>query len=392
MAKRETVHDLKKKNQNLKFFIGSLSHELRRSIGNAHLVLDSMINVVRAKETFKELSPFVNAAWAESFIAKNILNEVPDIETIEGGKMRNTRTEAFDVREFFNRLMETFNTIGRLGGMSLEVRIAIPFPPIITGDRQAISQILSNLLSNAFKYGERFTTVTLHVSGQADSWMISVTNFGRGIAAGDIDLIFEPYWRGARDEIQGAGLGLFVAKRMVKALGGKINVESEPNSFTRFTITLPLQIGEGSDAKGLGESDIDSIRLEGVHALIGEDDNLTSFLLQELLSKMGCTSMVAKDGLTLLETAMKLCNDGCPDVILLDSGLPDIKGEIVIGKLKKNEKLKNVPIIAVTGDVMGTTIERMLAAGASGYVKKPVEPDSLRTVMCQVLSANKQRE
>jgi len=130
------------------------------------------------------------------------------------------------------------------GGHRVELRISADAPPTIESDALRLGQVLTNLLTNALKYSDESATVTLEVGPAGKQAIrIAVIDHGIGIGAGDLDRVFEPFYRtaeGARSA-EGSGLGLAIARRLVGALSGDITAEPTPGGGTTFRVTLPLR-------------------------------------------------------------------------------------------------------------------------------------------------------
>lgn len=250
-------------------------------------------------------------------------------------------------------------------------------PEVIISDPLTINQILTNLLTNAFKYGAKQGIVNVVVKRKEFKWQLVVSNLGPGIPPEKIDSIFELFYTGKTGHIQGAGLGLYIVRTKVQAMGGQITVDSTPGGLTTFTVTLPLREGRLRDIPDATGSDPETADLERAHILVAEDNKLTVFLLSQFLREMGCSFTVVSDGLQLLDI-IKKCPDKSPDIILLDCHMPDMNGEETIRQLKQTPFLAHIPIIITTGDVFTDNIEKMLEAGASTYLKKPIDHLALR--------------
>ena len=112
--------------------------------------------------------------------------------------------------------------------------------------------------------------------------------------------------------------------------------------------------------------------------MVAEDNKLTTILLSNFLKNMGCAYSIVNNGQDLVEMVSKKCPYACPDVIILDGNMPILNGEQTIRQLKQLPGLSDIPIIVTTGDIYSGTVDRMLAAGANTYLKKPIEYHSLQ--------------
>lgn len=370
-------YELQRVNKLIKLFAAQLTHELRAALDNIHYIAQLLRGAVGRDAHLQKIQPLVDAAWSVSSNAIAIVNNVLDMAEIEAGKTSVIVNEAFKVEGYFDKVLEVHKIIARREKVGLELTIDPDMPEVIISDPLTINQILTNLLTNAIKYGAKHSLVRVAVKSIGYQWQLSVSNFGPGIPPEKIDSIFELFYTGKTGHIQGSGLGLYIVKTKVQAMGGRITVDSRQNGLTTFTVTLPLREGKLRDLPDPAGSDPETADLQKAHVLVAEDNKLTVFLLSQFLRDMGCSYTVVGDGLQLLEV-IKKCPDKSPDIILLDCHMPHMNGEETIRQLKQDPFLAHIPIIVTTGDIFTDNIEKMLEAGASTYLKKPIDHLALR--------------
>ena len=370
-------YELQRVNKLIKLFAAQLTHELRASLDNIHYVAQLLRGAVRKDAHLKHIQPLVDAAWSVSTNAIAIVDNVLDMAEIEAGKTSIIVNEAFKVDSYFDKILEVHKIIARRERIGLELTIDPNMPEVIISDPLTINQILTNLLTNAFKYGAKQTIVSVGVIRNEFQWQLTVSNFGPGIPPEKIGSIFELFYTGKTGHIQGSGLGLYIVRTKVQAMGGQITVDSKQDGLTTFTVTFPLREGKLRDLPDPTGSDPEAGDFQRAHILVAEDNKLTVFLLSQFLRDMGCSYTVVGDGLQLLDF-IKKCPDKSPDIILLDCHMPHMNGEETIRQLKQNPFLAHIPIIITTGDIFTNNIEKMLEAGASTYLKKPIDHLALR--------------
>jgi len=140
-------------------------------------------------------------------------------------------------------------------GAMIELDVPDGLPPV-AGDEAALRRVFQNLLGNAIKYGAPGGWVGVRAVARGSTVDVAVTDRGIGIAAADQEKIFDPFYRApdvVAAQIQGAGLGLSLVKRIVEAHGGRIAIESVPGQGSTFTVTLPVAAGDPTPAPGVGE-------------------------------------------------------------------------------------------------------------------------------------------
>ena len=388
-------NELQRANHLIKIFVAQVTHELRTPLDSMHQVMQLLrkeIQVsrkaVQEKANLNNIQSLVDIGYTVSSNARNIVNNVLDMAEIEAGKMPQTANEAFKVRPFFAKILEVHRILARNENVRLDLVVDPEIPEVIYGNPLNIHQILTNLLANALKYGSKDSTVTITVKRRPEIWELKVSNSGPGIPPEKLDFIFDPFVTGRTGQVQGSGLGLYIVKTKVGAMNGTIRVESRPEGKTSFTVSLPFREGKLKDLPDeaaprpiseAGEAaDAYMPNLHKVHVMVAEDNKLTSFLLSRFLEGLGCSFTIVKNGRELLEEARKKCPGECPDIIILDGHMPLLNGEETIRALKQTPELTHIPIIIATGDLYSGTVDRMLAAGAVSFIKKPIDHSALQ--------------
>ena len=382
----DTNAELKRANHFIKIFVAQVTHELRTPLDSIHHVSQLLRNEVRKDQGLKKIQSLVDIGWTVSSTARNIVNNVLNMAEIEAGKSPTIVNEAFKVAPFFEKISEVYQIIAEREKMSLQLVIDKEMPEVVYSDPLSVNQIITNLMANAFKYGDKGGRVRLEIKRQGHAWQIIVLNTGPGIPPEKLDSIFDPFVTGRTGQIQGSGLGLFIVKSKLISLNGSIYVESSPGRETIFTITLPLREGQLRDLPDAGGIDADMINLQKLSVWVAEDDKLTAFLYSRFLKDMGCTFTIVANGLQLLELANKKCPGDCPDIIILDCHMPELGGEETIVRLKALPALSHIPIIVTTGDIYSDKVGKMLAAGARTYLKKPIDHLALQKTMMLYLN------
>ncbi|MHC9541583.1 MAG: ATP-binding protein [Vulcanimicrobiota bacterium] len=221
-------------------FLATMSHELRTPlnsiIGFTGIMLMGMVGSLN-QEQEKQLNMVQNSACH----LLELINDVLDISKIEAGQIE-LAWEPFDMRVAIENSLKKIAPMSEKKGLALTSVIALPVDQVI-GDRRKVEQILINLLSNAVKFTERGE---VRIESQVENdWLVTqVIDTGIGISQKDVDTLFKPFRQvdtGISRQYEGTGLGLSICKRLVEAMGGRIQVESEGGRGSIFTFTLPLK-------------------------------------------------------------------------------------------------------------------------------------------------------
>ena len=370
-------YELQRANYLIKIFVAQITHELRTSLDSIHHVAQLLRREIEKDDSLRKLRSLVDVGFTVSSSARSIVNNVLDMAEIEAGKTPTVLNEAFKVMPFFDKILEVHRLIARREEMKLTLYVDPDLPEVIFGDPLSINQILTNLLTNAFKYGLKGRTVIVNIKKSIHTWELQVINANNGIPFDRVKSIFDPFVTGKTGHIQGSGLGLYIVKTKAVAMGGEVQVEGGPEKTT-FRVILPLREAKLRDLHDSARSDVDTGDLNKAYIMIAEDDKITTFLLSRFLKDMGCSFTIVPNGQELLEMAKRKCPDDCPDIIILDGHMPILNGEDTIREIKKTPGLRHIPIIVTTGDLYSDTIKKLMAAGASTYLKKPIDHVALQ--------------
>jgi signal transduction histidine kinase/CheY-like chemotaxis protein/CHASE3 domain sensor protein len=390
-ALRQAREEADRANMAKSEFLSRMSHELR-----------TPLNAILGFSQLMEMDESLNAEHRDSVdqILKGgrhllgLINEVLDIARIEAGRM-TISSEAVPVGEL---LQETFTLIKPLA-VELEVRLeetlSIQRERHVLADRQRLKQVLLNLVSNAIKYNRVGGKVTVSGSKVADSsdengggrLCISVADTGLGMSPENLARLFTPFDRlGAEQRaIEGTGLGLTLARRMVELMGGRLVVESKLGEGSTFSVELPLvesPVEEHERTAGNADS-APVAQPQDARTLLYVEDNLSNLRLIEriLAHRPGIKLIPAMQG----RLGFELAREHAPDLILLDLNLPDISGQEVLARLRRDEKTRSIPVVIVSADATQGQIERLLAAGAQDYLTKPLEVARFLQVLDETL-------
>ncbi len=271
----------------------------------------------------------------------------------------------------------------------------------VLADARRLKQILVNLLSNAVKFTAAQGRIGLEVRGDPILQIIHFTvwDTGIGIAADQQEHLFKPFVQidsTLSRQYAGTGLGLALVWKLVELHGGGITVESKEHKGSRFTVSLPWQyvqattVDNGDNGAGslvtshMREMPMPHYAVQDVDApliLLAEDNKLSMMMLADYLTLQGYRIVVAQNG----EEAISMAQAEQPDVILMDIQMPKLDGLEAIRRIRSQEVLAKIPIIALTALAMPGDRERCLTAGARAYLSKPVSLGLLKQVIEEVL-------
>jgi len=348
-----------------------MSHELRTPL-NAILGFSQLLDRQSAASIQRERVGYIFRAGQHLL---ELINEVLDIARIEAGRIPLS-LEPVRVSDALDEVVELLQPLAAERKIQIEKVSSDESDPSILADRQRLMQVLLNLLANAVKYNREAGRVVLAMEHRSNARIrISITDEGPGIPAEKHSRLFAPFDRlGAeRTSMQGTGLGLALSKRLTEAMGGTIG-ESQPARGATFWIEFP-RVENPCDSLSRRSHDMNVITAldARVNTLLYIEDNLSNLtLIEHLLGEYPPLKLIsAMQGLLGLELATR----HQPDLILLDVHLPDISGAEVLTRLKAERATCTIPVVVLSADATKSQIDRLMAAGASDYLTKPLDVD-----------------
>ncbi|PKP22868.1 MAG: hybrid sensor histidine kinase/response regulator, partial [Bacteroidetes bacterium HGW-Bacteroidetes-22] len=264
-------------------------------------------------------------------------------------------------------------------------------PDWLIVDAQRLRQILFNLVGNALKFTDHGkVTVSVSVSnekaeaGNSVDLVITVRDTGKGIAAENLQMIFDSFSqiKPSNSTLEGGnGLGLTISQRLAHLMGGQLSVESILNEGSSFTLMLPDVLVGLNNLNSIPDTSSLETRFFDSKVLIVDDIADNRLLLKELISFKGISVMEAASG----ELALQYAKSHHPDLILLDIRMPGIDGFEVNRRLKDCPTTANIPTIAVSASVYNTDKELFIQAGFHDFLSKPLQFNELLSILHKYL-------
>ncbi|MBI9092986.1 MAG: response regulator [Desulfobacterium sp.] len=351
-------------------FLSNMSHELRTPL-NSVMAL-SRVLLMQAKDKLSvEESNYLEIIERNGKNLLSLINDILDLSKIEAGRM-DVNPKLFPVGSTIETIMERLEPLAEDKGIELDQKIPENYPQI-ESDENRVHQILQNLIGNAVKFTEQ-GHVMVSARRDAENIYIRVADTGIGISKKEMPHIFEEFRQvdgSSSRPYEGTGLGLTIAYKAVKMLGGNLAVESTLGKGSTFDLTLPVRW------QGLAPvSELTLFRpFEGIvpvqkTVLVVDDEPETLTLIASYLSGEGYNTIRAASG----EEAVKLAQRHRPFAITLDILMPEMDGWEVLQQLKQGPATKDIPVIIVS---LSDDKSTGMALGAVGYVSKPVNRDLL---------------
>jgi signal transduction histidine kinase/ActR/RegA family two-component response regulator len=367
-------------------FLAKMSHEIRTPL---HGVL-GMLELLQGNHLPPQQGEHLQLAARSARHLLQVVDEILDFSKIEAGKME-LEAAPFDFGELVGDVVALFSPGAAAKGLVMTLTRE-NIPAALIGDPARLRQVLSNLVSNAVKFTEA-GHIRLHCAWQPDPQVLHVAleDSGVGIPADRLQTIFDPFMQSDNSVARtygGTGLGLSISARIVRLMGGEIELESSLGRGSRFRFSLPLQAATALPAttEPAPATATNSVRAGGAAVLVVEDTPVNQTIIRIGLERMGYRVDTAGNG----AEAIRKVEQGDYAVVLMDCHMPGMDGYAATTAIRDFEVRtgrRRLPIIAVTASVTGDEQARCRAAGMDDYLSKPFSIQELDAMLRQHLDA-----
>ena len=364
-------------------FLFNMSHDIRTPmnaiIGYADLASRHLDDPAKLKNYMENIQ-----VCGQNLLM--LLNNVLDLARIENDKTEMEYSVS-DIEKDFRNCVAMFRNQADSKGQTLMVTTQLQYP-YIYADIPHLTEICTNLVSNAVKYTGAGGTIRCNVTqkpGEKEGWcdtVITVADNGIGMSQEFQKHIFEPFERertSTVSKVEGSGIGMGIVKKLVGLMGGTVEVESRIGVGSTFTVTIPCRIASEDETQAKRETNpSDQKCLCGTRILLTEDNDLNAEIAVELLQEEGCTVDRAKDGVECVDMLEKAAN-GTYQLILMDIQMPVMNGYDAARKIRglDDPQKANIPIIAMTANAFTEDRQVALDAGMNDHIAKPINMNVL---------------
>jgi two-component system sensor histidine kinase/response regulator len=374
-------------------FLANMSHEIRTPMN----AIIGFSNLAMKTELDRKQRDYLSKIQQSGKHLLGIINDILDFSKIEAGKLPVEHTD-LELEEVLENVSNLVSEKTAAKGLELIFNIEKGTPNYLLGDPLRLGQILVNYANNAVKFTEQGEViVSARVVEETDHDCLirfAVSDTGIGLTQEQIGKLFQSFQQADMSTSRkygGTGLGLAISKKLAELMGGAVGVESEYGKGSTFWFTARL--GKGvARAKSMDQQAETAIvnlaAIKGSSILLVEDNEFNQQIASELLTDAGFKVDVAENG----QKSIEMLDKRAYDIVLMDMQMPVMDGVTATREIRRDERFKDLPILAMTANVMDTDIEKCRAAGMWDHIGKPIDPDELFGKLVKWMKPRKMEE
>ncbi len=391
----DALKDAEEANRAKTNFLAVVSHELRNPLNSMLLWCNALLS---SGELEGRTEQGVNAICRSAKAQAQLIEDLLDVSRIESGQMR-LDVQPTNLAEVVKSAVDSMHPAAE--GKSIAVQLVIdPRASLIMGDSQRIQQAVWNLMSNAIKFTPNGGKVQVRLERINSHIEITIADSGKGIDRRALPNVFDRFWQGGDRNVsdRGMGLGLSIVRHIVNLHGGTVTAHSDgPGKGSVFSIRLPLPVTTaGLEDPLRRHPTVTPVthsarvpRLDGISALVVDDDAETRQALRSLLISLGASCRETES----VEKVIVALAEMNPDVLISDLGMPVRDGYSLVREIRARERdsgtSQHLPVIALTAYGRVEDKVDIFAAGFDSHVVKPVDPAELAAVIKRLVEARR---
>lgn len=375
-------------NQAKSQFLANMSHELRTPL-NAVIGFSQL---AKQSQHIDALRSYIDKIASASGTLLALINDILDFSKIESNKL-TLEAVPFDIDALLNRINSMFESTASTQQITWQINNQLPTNLWFKGDSLRLEQIIINLCSNAIKFTQD-GTVVLSVSltdkqqsldeGQQVRVRFSVKDSGIGMTQQQQQNLFRAFNQADSSTTRkfgGTGLGLAISYKLCEIMHSSMQVISELNKGSEFYFEVPFEICLAEEVSELSNHH-DKAVLTGKRILVAEDNEINQIVISEMLRTLKLKFVIVENG----QLAVEAASEGQFDLILMDCQMPVLDGYEATKLIRRQFDDKQLPVIALTADVMQESREKAEKAGFNAHLSKPISLDTLTECLLKFLA------
>ena len=377
-------------------FLSRMSHELRTPM-NAVVGLTDLTSMMEGVP--ENVQKNLCKLRSSSHYMLNLINDILDMSRIDSEKL-SLASEPFSLERMLGEIQAMVETEAQGRNLSFTLEKEIVHSDLI-GDVIRLRQVVTNLLSNAFKFTPAGGSVRLLVTEAAGTdnetaLTFRVIDTGTGISPEDQERIFDTFEQvgPSLSKSQGTGLGLSISRSIVQTMGGELRVRSHLGQGSEFYFTVTLPLGNpGEDIENGQDIQQEDSLLEGVNILMAEDNDLNAEIAVQLLEIQGAKVQRSTNGKQALERFSESQIDEF-QAILMDIQMPEMNGLEAARAIRALSRpdAAVIPIVAMTANTFKEDVDAAMASGMNGFIPKPLDVNYLYAMLRDLLHGTAHRD
>ncbi|MCR5370617.1 MAG: response regulator [Clostridium sp.] len=372
-------------------FLANMSHDIRTPLNTVM----SLNELIAGRTASDEIRGWTDDIRLSCDILLSLVGDILDLSRIESGRSRFPEAPYLTV-QLLQEAEATWERAAKKAGLSFRLMAEESLPSVMSGHLDSIRKIVNNLVGNAVKYTEQGGVTLRFLKELPDAEQVTlrieVEDTGIGIPPEELDRVFLPFERGnfpSGRGAEGTGLGLAIVKDLVEALQGTIRCDSRPGQGSLFTVRIPQRV---QDPEPIGTREhwsnlqtpaetFDSIIAPDARVLVVDDNEYNRQVMCTLLKP----TLIQTDDVESGREALEMLEIRKYDLILMDIMMPEMNGMETLRIIREEHLADNTPVAALTADALAGTKERLMNAGFSDYLAKPVSMKELGSLLIKYL-------
>ncbi|HEX5311837.1 ATP-binding protein [Aquabacterium sp.] len=362
-------------------FLAVISHELRTPM---HAVMGSL-ELLKGHALPTESRQLIETAASSGTLLVSLLNDVLDVTKAQEAKIQLAHTPV-SLAASIDSVVSLLRPGAGQRGLDLRVMVDAELPRGVLSDRRRLEQVLFNLLGNSIKftdvgYVQLVVRVTRLSADQAQVYF-EISDTGIGMSQDVLDRLFSPFFQSTDvlpRKVEGTGLGLFISRSIVEAMGATLKVESHEGQGSCFSFEVTFDVTTEEPVTQQA-TPLVTPEAKDVTVLVVDDLPVNRLLASEMLKRLGAKVIEAESGLAALETLAHTT----VDLVLMDGQMPVLDGYQTTLQIRQREAdrgLKRTPVIALSASAYADDVQRSLDAGMDGHLSKPYRLEELEQIL-----------